>query len=711
MKQRAAFSFIGLVLIFCGISFGKTTAECKKDYDYVKAGEFKKIYDPSIGEPNQWYINDHCFIRDANGIWHLFGITHEEPMKPHDEDYFAHATSPTLTGVWKKEPFALAVDESKGERHLWAPHVVYHNGLYYMYYCAGSEKGGSTYKINLATSKNLFDWERHPANPMVVDGYDARDPFIYKMKDKWVMYYTANSKPEGGNHVVFAVTSKDLIHWSDKKLVYTDPGVGTWGGNTESPQVIRRGKYYYLFIGPGKQYTQTTVYRSTDPFNWVYDANVPVLKTHAAEIIRDIGGQWYISHCGWGQGGVYLAPLEWNDGQNDNDTSMPPAGQTIKLSRDVYRDKMTAGWLGQMVGVTWGFPTEFKWLGKIVPDANVPMWKPQTINDAFWQDDIYVEMTFLKTLADYGFDVSHKQAGIDFANSQYELWHANFHGRDNLRKGIAPPDSGHPQFNAHADDIDYQIEADYAGLISPGMPRFAASLGDKFGRIMNYGDGLYGGQFVSAMYSAAFFESNIEKIIKQALDYIPAESQYAQAINDTIKWHKKYPKDWQKTWKLLNDRYHKDRNFRKFSCDKGDFNIDAKINGAYIVMGLLYGKGDIEKTIKISMQCGQDSDCNPSNAAGILFTTIGYAKLPDKFKAADQTKKFSYTAYNLPELYSVCEKLAEQAIVLNGGKVEGDTFHIPVLPAQSEKLEQCWTPGKIANSKYNEEEMKSITQK
>jgi hypothetical protein len=225
-------------------------------------------------------------------------------------------------------------------------------------------------------------------------------------------------------------------------------------------------------------------------------------------------------------------------------------------------------------------------------------------------------MTFLKTLADYGFDVSHKQAGIDFANSQYELWHANFHGRDNLRKGIAPPDSGHPQFNAHADDIDYQIEADYAGLISPGMPRFAASLGDKFGRIMNYGDGLYGGQFVSAMYSAAFFESNIEKIIKYALDYIPAESQYAQAINDTIKWHKKNPKDWQKTWKLLNDRYQKDRNFRKFSCDKGDFNIDAKINGAYIVMGLLYGKGDIEKTIKISMQCGQDSDCNPSNAAG-----------------------------------------------------------------------------------------------
>ena len=30
------------------------------------------------------------------------------------------------------------------------------------------------------------------------------------------------------------------------------------------------------------------------------------------------------------------------------------------------------------------------------------------------------------------------------------------------------------------------------------------------------------------------------------------------------------------------------------------FNIDAKLNGAYIVMGLLYGEGDPDKTLEIS---------------------------------------------------------------------------------------------------------------
>ena len=92
----------------------------------------------------------------------------------------------------------------------------------------------------------------------------------------------------------------------------------------------------------------------------------------------------------------------------------------------------------------------------------MPEWEPKLINQ-FQQDDIYVEMTFLRTLELHGFDVSIRQAGIDFANSGYPLWHANKAGRDNLRAGIAPPDSGHPQFNKHADDIDYQIEADYCG--------------------------------------------------------------------------------------------------------------------------------------------------------------------------------------------------------------------------------------------------------
>jgi hypothetical protein len=124
-----------------------------------------------------------------------------------------------------------------------------------------------------------------------------------------------------------------------------------------------------------------------------------------------------------------------------------------RLPVDEYVDKMTAGWIGQMVGVAVGGPTEFGWMGAIIPKDRLPEWKPSMVNQ-FEQDDMYVEMTFLRTLELHGLDVSIRQAGIDFANSGYMLWHANRYGRENLRNGIAPPDSGHPAFNEHADDID-----------------------------------------------------------------------------------------------------------------------------------------------------------------------------------------------------------------------------------------------------------------
>jgi hypothetical protein len=384
-----------------------------------------------------------------------------------------------------------------------------------------------------------------------------------------------------------------------------------------------------------------------------------------------------------------------------------------RLPEKVYVDKMKAGWIGQMAGVGWGAPTEFRYRGVIMPLEDMPKWQPKLINQ-FRQDDIYVEMTFMQTLGQYGLDVSIRQAGIDFANSEYRLWHANAAGRSNLQKGIGPPDSGHPGFNSHADDIDYQIEADYSGLIAPGLPNLVIELGEKFGRLMNYGDGIYGGQFVGGMYAEAFFETDLEKIIYAGLKCIPEGSQYHECITDVLNWYKENPDDWEKTWHKIDEKYQKNPEYRKFSCMKGDFNIDAKINGAYIVMGLLYGKGDPDQTIIISTRCGQDSDCNPSNAAGILFTTIGFSNLPDKFTSElDPQGKFSHTPYDFPTLIEVSKKLVQQAVKRSGGSIEEDTedemvLLIPMTEPKPSKLEQCWAPVPIANSKFTEDEMRKI---
>lgn len=382
-----------------------------------------------------------------------------------------------------------------------------------------------------------------------------------------------------------------------------------------------------------------------------------------------------------------------------------------KISAAEYRDKAKAGWIGQIAGVAWGAPTEFRFKDKIIPDDAMPKWAPGMINDAFDQDDLYVEMTFLRTMEQYGFDCSIRQAGIDFANSGYRLWCANRAGRNNLRRGIAPPDSGHPTFNRCPNDIDYQIEADFSGLIAPGMPNVAIALGEKFGRLMNYGDGVYAGQFMGGMYAEAFFETDITKIIAAGLRCIPTECQYAEMVRDMLSWHGANPDDWEATWRLCQKKYREEPEYQKAS----NGGIDCKINGAYVLMGLLYGGGDLDKTIIISCRCGQDSDCNPSSAAGVLFTSIGFSKLPARFSDGLNEKAiFSHTAYNFPALLDVCEKLARQAVVREGGRVENtpgaeDLFVIPTRAPKPSPLELSWAPGPIANSRFSEGEMARIT--
>ncbi|MBN9380369.1 MAG: family 43 glycosylhydrolase [Chitinophagaceae bacterium] len=315
MQCKFVFKFaVALILFLQALPYDGNCQPAKKK-DLITTGKFVKIYDPSVGEKDSWYINDHAFMKGPDGKWHMIGITGMDSAKPWDESNFAHAVADSLTGKWTKKPFVLSVSKEVDETVLWAPHIIKHEDTYYMYYCGGHQDH-RRYQINLATSKDLEKWSRYPGNPLFVDGYDGRDPFVFydEFNKRWVIYYTATSKPERGAHIVAARISYDLVNWSkDRYVVFRDTTEkGTWGGNTESPQVIHRGDYYYLFIGPGASYKTTKVYRSRDMFNWDMDDEVATLDTHAAEIIQD-KDKWYISSCGLLKGGLYLAPLYWND--------------------------------------------------------------------------------------------------------------------------------------------------------------------------------------------------------------------------------------------------------------------------------------------------------------------------------------------------------------------------------------------------------------
>ena len=338
----------------------------------------------------------------------------------------------------------------------------------------------------------------------------------------------------------------------------------------------------------------------------------------------------------------------------------------VTISKTTLQDKIAGGWAGKMIGVTYGAPTEFKAQGKTFEDSI--KWKPADIEGAKWQDDIYVQVTLMETMDKYGMDAPAKKYQELFAKAGYMLWHANVQARKNYFDSIFPPQSGHPDYNLHADDLDFQIEADYIGFMCPGMPQTANKMADKVGHIMNYGDGVYGGMFVAALYSEAYLQNDIPSIINKALQSIPAESDYYKNIQDVILLHKQYPNDWRKAWQELENKWG-----HLNICEAGKpFNIDAKLNGAYIVMGLLYGEGDVDKTMEISTRCGQDSDCNPSNAVAVLGVIKGFSGLPKAYQdAVEQVGDtlFIHTSYSFNTLVKRTAEYAEEIITQNGGKV------------------------------------------
>lgn len=358
------------------------------------------------------------------------------------------------------------------------------------------------------------------------------------------------------------------------------------------------------------------------------------------------------------------------------------AQSTFTITKDVLRNKIKGGWAGQTIGVTYGAPVEFQYNGTMINKYYKIPWyegllKKSMLESPGIYDDLYMDITFVEVMEREGLEAPLSSHAKAFASAGYDLWHANQAARYNILNGIDAPQSGYWKNNPHADCIDYQIESDFAGLMSPGMPNTASQISDKIGHIMNYGDGWYGGVFMGAMYTLAFTNNDIKFIVNEALKTIPKKTKFYACIADVIKWNKQYPNDWQQTWFEIQKKWTED-----IGCPDGifaPFNIDATVNSAYVVLGLLYGGGDFTKTIEITTRCGQDADCNPSSAGGILGTMIGYDKIPAYWKLGlkeAEDIKFKYTNTSLNNVYEIGLKQALENIVKHGGTINENQITI-----------------------------------
>jgi hypothetical protein len=370
-----------------------------------------------------------------------------------------------------------------------------------------------------------------------------------------------------------------------------------------------------------------------------------------------------------------------NGGVSSEFENLKKKGEKVVISKELLKDKIKGAWAAQTIGVTFGLPAEFEYNSTFIRDYQKLEWNDSSMVVEYRErpgtyDDIYIDLTFMQVIEEEGIDAPAQSFAEALAKGDYKLWFANQTARYNILNGLTPPESGHWLNNPCADDIDFQIEADFAGLMSPGMVNSAVEICDKVGHIMNYGDGYYGGVFVASLYSLALISNDIndiESIVKKSLSVIPAESKFAQCISDVIKWYNGDPEDWQSTWFKTN---------RKWGESIGSplgvfrpFNIDAKINAAWVVVGLLYGNGNFTRTFEIATRCGDDADCNPATAGGVLAAITGFKSIPPFWtQGLDMVENLPFmgTDISLIDAYDMSYRHAEDMILRSGGEVKED---------------------------------------
>ena len=299
----------------------------------------------------------------------------------------------------------------------------------------------------------------------------------------------------------------------------------------------------------------------------------------------------------------------------------------MKIPED-YLERVYAGWLGKVIGIRLGAAVE-GWTYEKIRQVFGELWDyPAEYKNFSADDDSNGPLFFVRALEDCG-DVEAfssqdvAEALLNYAPFEHGFFWWGGYGVStehtaylNLRNGIPAPRSGSIQQNGStmAEQIGGQIFIDPWGLVSPGNPKQAAQLAEKAASVTHGGNGVWGGVYVACAISLAFVEPDLEKVLEKALEYIPADCEYARVVRAVTAYHREHPENWR-------DCYH--YIFQNFGYDKYPGNCHIIPNAAVMILAMLYGGGEFERTLCICNMCGWDTDCNVGNVGCILGVHCG----------------------------------------------------------------------------------------
>lgn len=301
-----------------------------------------------------------------------------------------------------------------------------------------------------------------------------------------------------------------------------------------------------------------------------------------------------------------------------------------------YVERTYAGVLGKIIGVYLGRPFEF-WLHERIEAELGQVW--YYLHDRFsvplivTDDDISGTFTFLRSLADNGNDpkLTSTQIGETWLNYIVEertiLWWGGFGNSAEhtaylrLKNGVPAPQSGSIALNSKvlAEQIGAQIFIDGWAMVAPGDPARAADLAARAARVSHDSEAVYAAQVLAAMEARAYVEPDINRLLECALSLIPKDSVINRVAHDLREWRTQTP-DWREARRRIGERY---------GYDKYLGNCHVVPNHALILLGLLYGDNDFQRSLMIVNTSGWDTDCNSGNLGCLLGIKNGLAGIEE----------------------------------------------------------------------------------
>lgn len=317
----------------------------------------------------------------------------------------------------------------------------------------------------------------------------------------------------------------------------------------------------------------------------------------------------------------------------------------IVLSREEFRDKVYACWMGKNIGGTLGAPYECArhtfdlTFYDPVPDKAAP------------NDDLDLQLVWLQMLEEQGVAPALPQFAeywIRYAKS-YPWDEYGFFVRNYMR-GLRPPVAGCFE-NYYVDAMGSPIRSEIWAVLHAGDPQAAAAMAWKDSALDHAGgEGMHGEMFWAAVQAAAFVENDPLTLINIGLNMIPLSSLVGRAVREAVLCHQRglnWGRAREKITLWLNHIH---------ACQ-------APINHAFTIIGWLYGKDFGDKLCK-AVNCGYDTDCTCATLGATLGIINGGGGIPELWRKpiGEEIVLHKFTR-GLPAPKTIAE-LTDRSIVL-----------------------------------------------